>query len=839
MNHSKKAVKVTGALLLSAGMLFASPGPVNVLAEDPGDAVKLRILETTDTHSNLFSYDYYKGAANENLGLLKVASAVEAARTEVKNSVLVDNGDTIQGTPLGTYYATVNPVGDDEVHPVIKLMNLLDYDAAVLGNHEFNYGLDFLEKTYEKAEFPYLSANVYKDDGDDNPDNDELMYEPYEVVDKEVTDEAGNTHTIQIGYIGFVAPQIVNWDKSHLDGKVISKDITESAEKYIPEMKEKGADVIIAMAHSGFDKSAEAGTKAENAVLPLSQVEGVDAITFSHAHDIFPAPAGGTLGSNFMDGDDVVASIDAEKGTINGIPATEAGYGGEYLGVIDLTIEPDGDGWKVTDGSSEVRAVKDYEMHGTFTEDIKPYHEATVEYTETKIGTTTSPIHSYFALVQDDPSIQIVTEAQKAYAKDFIELNAPEYKETPILSVGAPFKAGRNGAADFTDIAAGDLTIRSAADLYLYDNTLKAVLLTGSQIRDYLDRVAANFNTIDPDAEGPQELLNPDFRSYNFDVIDGLTYQFDITKPAKYDADGNRTDAEESRVTSLVYDGKPVDENQEFVVVMNNYRQSGNFPHVAGAPLIVDSAEENRQVLMDYISEQKELNPAADNNWSIVPIEGDPVLTFKSSPEAEKYATDNITYTGETDEDGFGIFTFELGGKVIPGPEPIKSFPDVSDRHWAKSYIDHLTSMKIVKGFPDGTFGPEKPITRGQFMSMTVRSLGLSDGTLPFEEELDLAIEAGITNRTADNFGAANLISREQMAAMVVRAYSVKIGKPYEATAEADYLDGDSVSPWFEEEVNAAYELGFMTGSEDGNFNPQGHAVRAHAAKVISLYTKK
>src|SRR5690606_15686490 len=132
----------------------------------------------------LFSYDYYKGAANENLGLLKVASAVEAARSEVKNSVLVDNGDTIQGTPLGTYYATVNPVGDDEEHPVIKLMNLLDYDAAVLGNHEFNYGLDFLEKTYDKAEFPFLSANVYKDDGDDNPDNDELMYEPYEVVDK-------------------------------------------------------------------------------------------------------------------------------------------------------------------------------------------------------------------------------------------------------------------------------------------------------------------------------------------------------------------------------------------------------------------------------------------------------------------------------------------------------------------------------------------------------------------------------------------------------------------------------------------------------------------------------
>ncbi|MET3575078.1 bifunctional 2',3'-cyclic-nucleotide 2'-phosphodiesterase/3'-nucleotidase [Bhargavaea ullalensis] len=845
MKHKKKVVPAAGSLLLSAGMLLGTVAPASAAAPQQDSTIKLRILETSDTHSNVFSYDYYKGTVNEKIGLLKVASAVEKARGEVKNSVLVDGGDTIQGTPLGTYFATVDPVDEDGVHPVIRAFNAMKYDAVTLGNHEFNYGLDFQAKTYGKADFPYLSANVYKDDGDDNPDNDELMFRPYDIQDKVVTDESGKEQTIKIGYIGFVPPQITMWDKGHLDGKVVTKGIIESAEKYVPEMKEKGADIVIALTHSGFD--ADAGSDnplEENAVLPLSLVDGIDAIAFGHGHDVFPAEEGAALASKFMDGDKPVVSIDAEKGTINGVPAVEAGYGGAFLGVIDLTIKPDTDGWKVADGQSKVQPVTDFEEDAELKKALQAEHEKVVEYTNRKLGTTTAPIHSYFSLVQDDPSIQIVTEAQKAYAKKFIELNKPEYKNTPILSVGAPFKAGgRNGVTEYTDIPAGDLTIRSAGDLYLHDNTLKAILLTGSQLRDYIDRSAANFNTIDPSSDKEQPLLNPDFRSYNFDVVDGVTYQIDVTKPAKYDTGGKTTNPDSSRVVDLKFEGKPVADDQEFVVVMNNYRQSGGgyFPHIDGAPLIVDSADENRQALMDYIKDQGEINPSADSNWSIAPLEGNPNVTFISSPVAEKFAKEsgNITYTGEKDKDGFGIFKIDLSGKKIPAPEPVKSFTDVSTKHWAKEYIDHLSSMKVITGYPDGTFKPEKQITRGQFMSMTVRSLGLSDGTKPFNEELAIAIEKGITVKTPETFGSAVPISREQMAAMIVRAYNVKTGKEHEATKTPDYPDFDKVAPWFKEEVSIAYELGFMTGEPSSHFNPKGQAKRAHAAKVISLYMTK
>lgn len=826
-------------------MLLGTVAPASVSAAEQDNTIKLRILETSDTHTHLFSYDYYKGAANDKLGLLKVASAVKQARGEVANSVLVDGGDTIQGTPLGTYFATVDPVGDDGVHPVIQAFNAMQYDAVTLGNHEFNYGLDYQGKTYGKADFPYLSANVYKDDGDGNPDNDELMFRPYSIQDKVVTDESGNEQTIKIGYIGFVPPQIMMWDKGHLEGKVITKGIVESAEKYVPEMKEKGADVIIAITHSGFDKDAvPENPEEENAVLPLSLVDGVDAIAFGHGHDVFPAAPGGTLASKFMDGDQALASINPEKGTINGVPAVEAGYGGEYLGVIDLAIEPDGDGWKVADGQSSVRPVIGFDEDPELKQALQEAHDKVIEYTNRKLGTTTAPIYSYFALVQDDPSVQIVTDAQKAYAKEFIKLNKPEYADTPILSAGAPFKAGgRNGVTEYTDIPEGDLTIRSAGDLYLHDNTLKAILLKGSELRDYIDRSAANFNQIDPASDKKQPLLNPDFRSYNFDIVDGVTYQIDVTKPAKYDAGGKLINADSTRVADLKFEGKPVKDDQEFVLVMNNYRQSGGgyFPHVKDAPLIVDSAEENRQVLMDYIKDQGEINPAADNNWSIAPLEGNPDVTFISSPAAEKYTTDagHITYTGKKDKDGFGIFTIDLGKKDIPAPEPIISFKDVGPDHWAKSYIDHLSSMKVIKGYPDGTFKPEKQITRGQFMSMTVRSLGLSDSSTPFNDELAIAIEKGITVKTAENFGSAVPISREQMAAMIVRAYNVKTGKEHEASKMPDYPDFDKVAPWFKDEVALAHELGLMTGEPSRNFNPKGQAKRSHAAKVISLSTQK
>ncbi|WP_235816549.1 bifunctional 2',3'-cyclic-nucleotide 2'-phosphodiesterase/3'-nucleotidase [Bacillus massilinigeriensis] len=628
---------------------------------------KLRIMETTDVHTNLVNYDYYKDAPSDTVGLAKTATLIKQAEKEVKNNVLVDNGDLIQGTPLGTYEAIISPLKKGEVHPVYKAMNKLGYDMATFGNHEFNYGLSYLNEAINDANFPYVNANVYKKDKDKNPNNDKNQFTPYKIMEKKVYDINGKQTTVKIGFIGFVPPQIMDWDKSNLEGKVIAKDIIASAKKYIPEMKKKGADIVIALTHSGFNGDVK---NKEDVIYSLSKVSGIDAITFSHTHKVFPAADEKSLDALFKDASGkVFPGVDNAKGTINGVPAVQAGYGGSNLGIIDLDIQKVNGKWKVYNSQSSTRAIVD-KVTGTkvaadksVLDAVKVNHEATIKYVNTPIGKTTAPIHSYFALVQDDPSIQIVTNAQKWYVEKYIKTNKPELKDLPILSVGAPFKAGRNGVEEFTEIKQGDLTIRSAGDLYLYDNTLKAIKVKGSVVKEWLEMTAGKFNQIDPNKTTEQELLNPNFPVYNFDVIDGVTYQVDVTKPAKYDSNGNKV-SDASRIINLQFEGKPVDPNQDFIVVTNNYRANGggSFPGVKGSEYVVDSADENRQILMDYISELKEINPTADNNWSIAPIKGNVNVTFTSSPKGAEYLTKDgkITYTNKTDSNGFGIFKFDL-----------------------------------------------------------------------------------------------------------------------------------------------------------------------------------
>lgn len=626
--------------------------------------VKLRIMETTDVHTNLLDFDYYKNSVAPQLGLAKTATLVNKARKEVKNSVLVDNGDLIQGTPLGTYKATIDPLKKNEVHPMIKAMNIMKYDMASLGNHEFNFGLNFLKEVYNDATFGFVNANVYKDDHDNNPNNDKNQFTPYKIVNKKVKDESGKTQTIKVGYIGFVPPQISEWDKANLNDKVIVKGIVETAKKFVPIMKKKGADVVIAMPHSGFNKDV---TNTEDTIYALSKVKGIDAITFSHTHKVFPAKDIASLDSIFKDEQGNAAKgVDNKKGTINGVPAVQAGFGGGALGIIDLTLKKIKGKWAITKSKTQAqtRSVLEEKADEKIKKAILKDHEATLKYINTPIGKTTDDIYSYFALVQDDPSIQVVTSAQKWFVEKYVALNKPELKDLPILSVGAPFKAGRNGKDEYTDIKKGDLTIRSAGDLYLYDNTLKALKVKGSNVKEWLEMVAGAFNTIDTSKTTEQSLLNPTFPVYNFDVIDGVQYQIDVTKPAKYSTTGQLENPTSSRIVNLTYDGKPIDPNQEFIVVTNNYRASGggHFPGISESELVVDSADENRQILMDYISEVKEITPTADNNWSIAPIAQKVNVTFTTSPQAVDYIKEGslFTYTGKTDVRGFGIFQLNL-----------------------------------------------------------------------------------------------------------------------------------------------------------------------------------
>ncbi|WP_412964968.1 bifunctional 2',3'-cyclic-nucleotide 2'-phosphodiesterase/3'-nucleotidase [Metabacillus niabensis] len=653
-NHAKKRKLLYGTIATSliVSMFSFTPKTSTVFAEEQPVTMDIRLLETTDIHAHIMDYDYYGDKPSTSFGLVRTSALLKQRQAEKQNTILVDNGDLIQGNPLGEYVFRQG-LEEGEVHPIIKAMNLLNYDAATLGNHEFNYGLEFLDETMDDANYPIVNANVFH-----ASNQDDYYFNPYEIVEKEFVDSNGNVHKVNVGFTGFVPPQINVWDKKHLEGKVVTKDIVESAKKVIPEMKEKGADLIVVIAHTGVDTS-EGVTGSENAVFDLTKkVPDIDAIVSGHQHNLFP----GDARFNGVD------AIDNVKGTVNGVPVVMPKNWGSHLGIIDLKLQLTNsangeEDWEVIDSISTAESISTVtEPNKEMVEAVKADHEATLDYVRQSVGSTTAPINSFFALVQDDPSIQIVTDAQKWYAEE--KLIGTEYEGMPLLSVGAPFKAGgRNGAEYYTNIPAGDLAIKNVGDLYLYDNTVQIVKVTGADVKEWLEMSAGQFNQIDPNVNEEQSLINNDFPTFNYDVIDGVTYQIDVTKPAKYDTSGNMINPESARIKNLMYDGKPIDLEQEFLVVTNNYRASGggNFPGNLSSKIIAQYPDENRQAVMNYIIEKGQVNPSADNNWSIAPILNEVYVTFESSPSAKAFAdeSDNIKFI-ETLESGFSKYSLDL-----------------------------------------------------------------------------------------------------------------------------------------------------------------------------------
>ncbi|MBW0297094.1 bifunctional 2',3'-cyclic-nucleotide 2'-phosphodiesterase/3'-nucleotidase [Shewanella xiamenensis] len=651
LNKKLLAVMITAALGVSA---CGSD-------DEPIVQADLRVLETTDLHTNIMDFNYYSGKEDPTIGLARTASLIHAARQESKNSVLVDNGDLLQGSPMGDYMAKVGlQMGD--VHPAYKAMNLLDYEVGNIGNHEFNYGLDFLNKSLHGAKFPYINANVYCADENgcwNNVKKGEHLFTPYIIKEKQIVDSEGNNQTIKIGYIGFVPPQILLWDKQNLTGKVKVEDIVETAKKYVPEMKAKGADLIIAIPHSGIGSTENPGDPmAENATYALTNVKDINAIMFGHSHSIFPD-------AKYAD----LPNTDVTKGLLNGVPAVMPGRWGDNLGVVDFKLERKDGKWMVLSATTKARPIYDgatktplVEADAAIHDAVAAEHQGTLAFVDEPIGVAAADMYSFLTLVQDDPTVQIVSDAQIANVK----AKLPEaLKDLPVLSASAPFKAGgRHGttsdADQYVQVDKGALTFKNAADLYLYPNTMVAVKATGAELKDWLECSANQFKQIDPSKTTPQELINWDGHpTYNFDVLDGLTYKIDVTQPSKFDRDCAVVNANANRIVDLSY----TDENgkvftgeefaaKEFIVASNNYRAfGGKFAGTGSDHVVLELPDTNREALAAYITAQSKyneatgkyegmVNPSADYNWDFKTINTNVTLDIRfQTQDSDKAAT--------------------------------------------------------------------------------------------------------------------------------------------------------------------------------------------------------
>jgi 2',3'-cyclic-nucleotide 2'-phosphodiesterase/3'-nucleotidase len=622
--------------------------------------VDITILATTDVHNNYMDYDYFTDMPTEQTGLVRIATAIKEIRARDPNVMLFDNGDFIQGNPFGEFLAK-NPPAEGELS-ILELLNVMRYDAMVPGNHEFNFGLPYLDAVIQGARFPVLGANVV------TRFTGTPYFRPYTILVRNFTDRDGNLQSLKIGVLGVLTPQIVTWDGSWLRGKVRTLDGYETALRYVPEMKAAGADIVVILAHTGINDYPRRGGE-ENFGHFLTTIPDVDVVITGHAHEKFPGRA-----FERMQG------VDTAKGTINGIPVVMPGSFADTLGVVKLAVRRTDNGWARIDGSGSLIPVYDsaarkanYPADPELTALLSPVHEAVLEYIraplgadeggETSGGRLTEALTSFFAVIRDDYSVQIINESQIRYARQ--ALASTPHANLPILSSAAPFKAGgRQGPRYYTNVPAGPLAIKNIADLYVYPNTVVILKLSGAGIKEWLEHSAGQFNQLEAGNQGEQYIQNDNFPTYLFDVIDGdgeqgssLTYRIDTTQPPKYNQDGSVLNPSAERIRDLRFNGAPIDPAREFALVTNNYRAygGGNFPGGNPGNIILESPDESRQVILRYINEERELSPRPNNNWELILPQGSGPLLFLSSPDARDNLPQGLSFV-RMEDTGFAVY---------------------------------------------------------------------------------------------------------------------------------------------------------------------------------------
>lgn len=656
MNSIKHKMWQSGVVVM-ATLALAGCSPQSTVEPTVAAAqIELRLIETTDLHAYMLGYDYFRQQPTEAYGLAHTAALIADARAANPNHYLVDNGDLIQGSAFGDWVADQGAeyVRENQ-HPIMRVLNYLDYDVGNMGNHEFNYGLEFIYATAESANFPYISANVFHAEspnewgkvtsGWENP-----LFPPYVILDKPLVDQFGQEHVVKVGFIGFIPPQIVRWDLQHLEGKVRVRDMVAAAEHFVPQMRAAGADVVVAIPHSGLRVYDNYPQFAEQASYQLAGVAGIDAIMFGHQHQLFP---GSPAYDNLPD-------VDNENGYVRGVPAVSPGYWGNHLGIIDLTLEQQNGSWGVVASAVSVPAI-DSRKDEQIEQMLAAEQAATLTMLNQPLGEVDTAISTAFARIQPSTAVQLINDAQTWYVRqlqDSGELPA----DLPLLSAAAPFRNGFQSADDYTMIAAGEFTLGNLVDLYVYPNTLQVVELTGAELVEWLEMTALAYQQIAPGvAEQP---LFTRYPSFNFDILTGLTYAFDISQPPRYSTGGELINPQARRVINVQYQGQALQPEQRFLVAVNNYRAGGggNFPSLDGRSIVYSSGEEVRQVIAAYARAQTAENDgmlaiALEKNWQLVLPTGAKV-TFRGNDgaKARREASEISGLARRGEADGYALY---------------------------------------------------------------------------------------------------------------------------------------------------------------------------------------
>ncbi|WP_309096694.1 5'-nucleotidase C-terminal domain-containing protein [Streptomyces sp.] len=581
---------VTGAGVALAGAV-AAPGAEAAEAREGSRGRAKRyaftVMGTTDLHGNVFNWDYFTDAefddkAHNDVGLAKVSTLVNQVREEKgrRNTLLIDAGDTIQGTQLSYYYAKVDPITAEggPVHPMAQAMNAMEYDAAALGNHEFNYGIPVLRKFEQQCRFPLLGANAL------DAKTLRPAFAPYSM--HRLRTPFGRD--VKVAVLGLTNPGIAIWDKANVQGKMTFPGLEEQAAKWVPRLRSMGADVVIVSAHSGSSGTSSYGDQLpyiENAAgLVAEQVPGIDAILVGHAHTEIPE----YFVTNEKTGERVVLS--------------EPLKWGQRLTLFDFELVWEKGCWKVEKAGARVLNSNTVQEDPKIVRLLSDEHEKVVAYVNQVIGTNAAEMTSAEAPYKDVPIIDLINHIQADTVKQ--ALAGTEYAALPVLSQAACFSRSAR-------IPAGEVTIRDVAGLYVFENTLEARLMTGAQMKAYLEFSADYFTQTAPgEPVDPAKLTNaggtPD---YNYDVVSGLSYEIDIAKPAG------------SRVTNVRFGGQPLADDATFVFAVNNYRANGggNFPHVAAAPLLWSNSDEIRNTMIAWVKAKGSIDPAefAAVDWKL------------------------------------------------------------------------------------------------------------------------------------------------------------------------------------------------------------------------------